>query len=95
MNNILSDTGDKTRADHRHHAIDALVVALAHPGYTERLSRWFQTRDAATPQPEPALDPLFRDVRAQAERKVADIVVSHRVRRKVSGPLHKDTTYGF
>jgi CRISPR-associated endonuclease Csn1 len=25
---------------------------------------------------------------------VADIVVSHRVRRKVSGPLHKDTTYG-
>jgi len=94
LNNILSDTGEKTRADHRHHAIDALVVALAHPGYTQRLSRWFQARDAATPQPEPALDPPFADVRHQAERKVAQIVVSHRVRRKVSGPLHKDTTYG-
>jgi CRISPR-associated endonuclease Csn1 len=94
LNNILSGTGEKTRADHRHHAIDALVVALAHPGYTQRLSRWFQARDAATPKSEPALDPPFSDVRAQADRKVADIVVSHRVRRKVSGPLHKDTTYG-
>lgn len=94
LNNILSDNGEKTRADHRHHAIDALVAALAHPGFTQRLSRWFQARDAATPQPEPPLDPPFADVRAQATRKVADIVVSHRVRRKVSGPLHKDTTYG-
>lgn len=94
LNNILHDSGEKTRADHRHHALDALVVALAHPGYTQRLSRWFQARDSATPLPEPALDPPFPNVRAQAERKVAGIVVSHRVRRKVSGPLHKDTTYG-
>lgn len=94
LNNILHDSGEKTRADHRHHALDALVVALAHPGYTQRLSRWFQARDAATPQPEPALDPPFADVRAQAERRVADIVVSHRVRRKVSGPLHEGKTYG-
>lgn len=94
LNDTLSDSGSKTRADHRHHAIDALVAALAHPGYTQRLSRWFQARDSATPQPEPALGPPFPDVRAQAERKVATIVVSHRVRRKVSGPLHKDTTYG-
>jgi CRISPR-associated endonuclease Csn1 len=94
LNNILSDSGEKTRADHRHHAIDALVVALAHPGYTQRLSRWFQARDAATQQPEPPLDPPFANVRVQAERKVAEITVSHRVRRKVSGPLHKDTTYG-
>ena len=94
LNSILHDSGEKTRADHRHHALDALVVALAHPGYTQRLSRWFQARDAATPQPEPALDPPFPDVRAQAGLKVADIIVSHRVRRKVSGPLHKGTTYG-
>ena len=94
LNGILSASGEKTRADHRHHAIDALVAALAHPGYTQRLSRWFQARDAATPQPEPPLDPPFADVRRQAETWKDRIVVSHRVRRKVSGPLHKDTTYG-
>jgi CRISPR-associated endonuclease Csn1 len=27
LNNILADDGEKTRADHRHHAIDALAVA--------------------------------------------------------------------
>ncbi len=94
LNGILSEDGEKTRADHRHHAIDALVAALAHPGYTQRLSRWFQQKDDPRQPPPPALDPPFPDVRAQAKRKVDEIVVSHRVRRKVSGPLHKDTTYG-
>lgn len=94
LGNILSDDGEKTRADHRHHALDALVVALAHPGYTQQLSRWFQARDSVQAIPEPVLDPPLPDVRAQAERKVQEIVVSHRVLRKVSGPLHKDTTYG-
>ncbi|MFN3370900.1 MAG: type II CRISPR RNA-guided endonuclease Cas9 [Sphingomonadaceae bacterium] len=94
LNNILSDDGEKTRADHRHHAIDALVAALAHPGYTQRLANWFQQKDDPLRPAPPALDPPFADIRTQAEQKVADIVVSHRVRRKVSGPLHKDTTYG-
>ena len=31
LNNILSDDGKKTRADHRHHAVDALTVACTHP----------------------------------------------------------------
>lgn len=94
LNNILSEDGEKTRADHRHHAIDALVAALAHPGYTQRLSRWFQQKDDPGQPPPPALEPPFPDVREQAKRKVNEIVVSHRVRRKVSGPLHEATTYG-
>lgn len=94
LNGILSESGEKSRDDHRHHAIDALVAAIAHPGYTQRLSLWFQARDAATPQPEPRLDPPFPDVRRQAEALMDSIVVSHRARRKLSGPLHKDTTYG-
>lgn len=94
LNGILSDSGEKTRADHRHHAIDALVTALAHPGYTQRLSRWFQARDSAVRQTEPVLDPPFPNVRMQAEERVREIVISHRVRRKVSGSLHKETTYG-
>ncbi len=94
LNNILSDDGEKTRADHRHHAIDALVVALAHPGYTQTLSLFFQQKDDPSRPPPPALDPPFPDVRAQAQARVGEIIVSHRVRRKVSGPLHKDTTYG-
>jgi CRISPR-associated endonuclease Csn1 len=43
--------------------------------------------DAVVPRP-------WEGIRTDAERAVAEIVVSHRVRKKVSGPLHKETTYG-
>ena len=45
LNYILADDGDKTRADHRHHAIDALTVACCHPGMTQKLSRHWQEED--------------------------------------------------
>lgn len=93
LNNVLSDTGEKTRADHRHHAVDALIVACAHPGITNKLSRYWQMRDDPRVK-KPTLMPPWDTVRADAEKAVNEIVVSHRVRKKVSGPLHKETTYG-
>lgn len=89
LNNILADDGEKTRADHRHHAIDALTVACCHPEMTRKLSRYWQKKDDS-----PALPPPWETIRIDAERAAAAIVVSHRVRRKVSGPLHKETVYG-
>ena len=96
LNHILGDTGEKNRADHRHHAIDALVVACAHPGMTQKLSAYWQAKDdprAAGPE-KPKLNPPWATIRVDAERAAKDIVVSHRVRKKVSGPLHKETIYG-
>ncbi|MBK8908133.1 MAG: type II CRISPR RNA-guided endonuclease Cas9 [Rhodospirillales bacterium] len=93
LNNILADNGEKTRADHRHHAIDALTVACTHPGMTNRLSRYWQAKDDPRAA-EPSLPPPWTTIRADAEKAVTNIVVSHRVRKKVSGPLHKDTVYG-
>lgn len=93
LNNILADDGEKTRADHRHHAIDALVVACCHPGMTQGLSQYWQ--DVDNPQAlSPRLPPPWEAVRSSAGEAVADIVVSHRVRKKISGPLHKETAYG-
>jgi CRISPR-associated endonuclease Csn1 len=91
LNNILADDGVKTRADHRHHAIDALTVACAHGGYAQRLSAYFKDetegRNPHLPEPWPT-------IRRDVEAATAAIIVSHRVRRKVSGPLHKETIYG-
>jgi CRISPR-associated endonuclease Csn1 len=92
LNNILSDNGEKTRADHRHHAIDALTVACAHPGVTQKLSRYWQEKDVGAARPQ--LAPPWPDIRAQAQAATEAIVVSHRVRKKVSGPLHDQTVYG-
>lgn len=99
LNYILGEDGEKTRADHRHHAIDALVVALTEDGDTIKLSRYFaQEADykrGLAAKPDAALvPPPWMNFRADVERAVGEIIVSHRVRKKVSGPLHKETTYG-
>ena len=94
LNNILSDDGEKTRADHRHHAIDALVVACAHPGLTIKLSAYWQARDNVTAQ-RPRLDPPWPHIRAHAQNAVSEIVVSHKVRKKVSGRLHEEMPLGY
>ena len=78
----------KSRDDHRHHAVDALTVALADVRFTQTLSRWFaldrQGRRPVYPIP-------WLDLRADAQASLDRIVVSHRVRRKISGPLHEET----
>jgi len=93
LNGLLSDEDRKTRDDHRHHAIDALAVACCHPGITQRLSRYWQAKDEQDVE-RPSLALPWASIRADAEMAVSDIVVSHRVRKKVSGPLHKETVYG-
>ncbi|MYF36063.1 MAG: type II CRISPR RNA-guided endonuclease Cas9 [Synechococcus sp. SB0678_bin_12] len=93
LNNILGDTGEKNRADHRHHAVDALTVACTHPGMTQKLSRYWQDKDNPRAQ-EPQLSPPWKTIRKDAEEAVDAIIVSHRVRKKVSGRLHKETVYG-
>ncbi len=94
LNNILAEDGKKTRADHRHHAVDALAIACAgaHPGMTQKLSHYWQEKESGAK--EPLMPPPWKSIRADATRAVAEIIVSHRVRKKVSGALHKETQYG-
>jgi CRISPR-associated endonuclease Csn1 len=93
LNSILSDDGAKTRADHRHHAIDALVVACADPRMTQKLSNyWRQKNNHAAIQPH--LDPPWSSIRRDTDRAVQAIVVSHRTRRKISGSLHTKMLFG-
>ena len=93
LSNILADNGEKNRADHRHHAIDALTVACCHPRMTQQLSRYWQDEDNFH-SIAPRLELPWGTIRRDAEKEVMTIVVSHRVRKKVSGPLHKETVYG-
>ncbi len=93
LNNILADNGEKTRLDHRHHAVDALTVACCHPGMTQKLSHYWQRRDDPSAA-QPHLPPPWATIRRDAEQAVAKIIVSHRVRKKISGRLHKETVYG-
>ena len=90
LNSILESDlpGLKNREDHRHHAIDAVVTALTSQKHLRELA---VTKYAVTHDGFPSPWEGFRDAVAEAVNKIQ---VSHRVTRKVSGPLHEETSYG-
>jgi CRISPR-associated endonuclease Csn1 len=94
LNKILSNAAEKTRDDHRHHAVDALVIACIDPDITQRLSRYWQAKDDPSAAP-PWFALPWPTICADAKRSLADVVVSHRVRRKVSGLLHDEMPWGY
>ena len=97
LNSILrsDDQNCKTRDDHRHHAIDALVVALTNRSRLQQLTHirksGYFDREMVERRGLPA---PWSDFRRDVEKHVAGINVSHRVRRKVAGALHEETIYG-
>ena len=97
LNAILADGGDeKNRSDHRHHAVDAAVIAMCDPGTVQKLSR------AAERASEQGLHrrfakgtvdlpvPDFKQIVAEAVEKIN---ISFRANRKVSGGFHDETNY--
>ncbi len=89
---LRQPNGEKNRADHRHHAIDAIVVAATNRSRLHKLSELYR-RGGARRHGEILFEPwaTFRD---DVVDKVKQINVSYRVQRKVSGRLHEETNYG-
>ncbi|MEZ4792792.1 MAG: type II CRISPR RNA-guided endonuclease Cas9 [Gelidibacter sp.] len=75
LNSVLNDENTKTREDHRHHAIDALVMACGKTRYLQELSHWNRySRNAENngfPMP-------WETFRYDAEKAVENILVSHK-----------------
>jgi CRISPR-associated endonuclease Csn1 len=102
LNQVLNDgpSSDggaipKSRDDHRHHAVDAVVIGLTSAAMIKRLAdaaerapREGRRRFASLEAPWPK---FVETVREEIDR----IVVSHRVSKKVSGALHKETNYSL
>ncbi len=84
--------GEKNRADHRHHAIDAIVVALTNRSRLKALSKQMKggvVRDDSSRLPVP-----WDHFRSSVAKRIAKVNISHRVDRKVRGALHEETYYG-
>ena len=97
LHSLLRSDGQeiKSRDDHRHHAIDAAVIALTDRSRIQQLSKirkagYFDRKtgeEYSFPEPWPG----FRDT---LEERIRGLNVSYRVDRKVAGPLHEETIYG-
>lgn len=98
LNTILNDGGNKTRNDHRHHAVDAIAIGVTSPGMVKSLS------DAIRIQELQGSDTHFRTsslssieswpfMCEDSREKVSTVLASHHVSKKIRGPLHKATFY--
>jgi CRISPR-associated endonuclease Csn1 len=94
LNDILRDDGLnlKNREDHRHHAVDAIVIALTNRSRLQQLAGI--RRQGGTERTGEVLSDPWPNFRADIKNALDSINVSHRVRRKVFGPLHKEMQYG-
>ena len=94
LNTVLrkDDLDLKSREDHRHHAVDAVVIAFTDRSRLQQLARI--QREGGTETTGEILPEPWADFRHDVERAVNGIVVSHRPRRRVSGPLHNDKPFG-
>lgn len=96
LNNILGDTGKKNRDDHRHHAIDATVIALTSPSLYHKIVHLASEADDDSISPEYGLEipPLLEDLRAKLEDAGDAMIVSHSTNKKITGAFHEATAYG-
>ncbi|MGH9455203.1 MAG: type II CRISPR RNA-guided endonuclease Cas9, partial [Terriglobia bacterium] len=100
LNAILQDgptTGGgwqrKERTDHRHHAVDAVVIALTDQGTVQRLSDAAARASREGRRRFASMEGPWPDFVASVREEIDRVVVSHRVSRKVSGALHEETIY--
>ena len=109
LNGMLSESGEdqierKQRDDHRHHAIDAFIVANTTQGLLHRFARaagssW---QDAAENLARLTPDPWDGFDRNDLKPFLDKLVVSYKpdvgtrgVKGKTTGQLHNDTAYGI
>lgn len=103
LNDLLSENSEKNRSDHRHHAIDAFVVAITSRSllqkisYAASLQEDLDNRNLSSyrnklleKMPEP-----FPNYRKSLQLAIDNIKTSHKSDRSISGKLHEDTAYGL
>ncbi len=102
LNSVLDDGSDrKNRDDHRHHAVDAIVVGMTSRSLLQKVSTKARELESCDIDPArnlnrffaPADDPSNRidpwsGFRNDVESVVSKIVVSHKARRKSLDPPH-------
>ncbi len=99
LNTLISEDDNKNRSDHRHHAIDAFVVAITSRSLLQKISYAASLQEdldnryrnkLLEKMPEP-----FPNYRKSLKLSIENIKTSHKSDRSISGKLHEDTAYGI
>jgi CRISPR-associated endonuclease Csn1 len=88
LNDLIGETDKKERTDHRHHAIDAAVIAATSMSLYKNAVAQIQ-RDKLK------ISPPYPNFRDELDENLKHLIVSHASQRKLSGGLHDETGAGF
>jgi len=95
LNSLLSTNEDgpdlKNREDHRHHALDAAVVAMTDNSILGKLSSYNKYERSPT---RDRFEKPWGTFREDMEPHIKKLLVSHRINKRVRGGLHEETLYG-
>lgn len=89
--NYLLGEGEKVRSDHRHHAVDAMTIALTTPGLVQEVAKMSPERRREFNEVTKKF--IDTDFYHQAHSMLDNCAVSHHVVNKMRGALHKETIY--
>ncbi|MCF6216203.1 MAG: type II CRISPR RNA-guided endonuclease Cas9 [Emcibacter sp.] len=91
-----SEAQKKNRHDHRHHAIDAIVVACTDPAMLQQAARMArQNEQAFSDKLMTGIDTPWPGFRSDVEQSVRNIIVSHKPDHGIQAAMHNDTAYGI
>lgn len=103
LNQLIAEVNEKDRSDHRHHAVDALVIAMTTRSMIKRVadaSKRSEVKGIKLVKEIPA--PWDGFTFAALKEKCDGIIISHKpdhgspaMGHGTTGQLHKDTAYGL
>ena len=88
--NYLLGEGEKVRSDHRHHAVDALTIAVTTPELVKKAASLTPAQRKQMHESSIFIDNALYQ---QAKEKLEEVAVSHHVVNKLRGELHNATLY--
>jgi len=95
LNEILSGDSRKSREDHRHHAIDAAVLAVLGQGWIQRLSEAAERAWAEGKRRYASVEPPWLGFKEELREVIGATHISYRPEHRISGGLHKDSNYSY
>lgn len=101
LNHVLGLDGEKNRDDHRHHAVDACVIAVTDQGLLSRFAsasasaREKQLNRLVEKMPMPWGDDQDGIFFKSVQRAVGAIWVSHKPDHGHEGAMHEETAWGI
>lgn len=84
LNSLISESDKKNRTDHRHHAIDAVVIAATSCRLYRKAVKEIQRNTLKIDMP-------YTNLRKDLEGLLTSVIVSHASQKKLSGALHGET----